>query len=565
MSAPHDGGRLVVRIVDRGGSLDPESEPPAHHVVSPAPATPAAPTRAASGWSSYMPQWRASPQRSRSFAKQNKPLTFRNPWPSWRKPGLAEVAGNLEWGADLDPCINLAASRLSTVAAPPNPPEQSRRPTFGDIKDWPNSTGAKAARLLAVQEPDLSFPQPSGAPGQAKAKVTWLGHATILLQLPALPGSAPGSRPLRCLFDPMFSMRCSPSQSVGPIRSYPPPCAVEALPPIDAVFISHNHYDHLDLDTILAVWKHSRDVVRFFVPLGNRQWFLDSGVDPDRVFELDWWDGAELTSSSAAGTTTEAGGATPLKIWCTPAQHSSGRVGFEVDSALWASWTLEYPRSADPNAPNPPCRIFFAGDTGYQFHPSAAWPPKPGQEQDIEEDDTQFPACPAFADIRARLGPPQLLLLPIALGATYAYMRSMFLPFPQWINPFPRHSEGLMAATHMPPWDAVRVMRLMASASKDDAEATGAKTNPPQAPENKPSAVAVAMHWGTFATDPAEILKTLGQLEYACQRQGVRFARSLGEKAGGDGVELEEKSEGDGTGLCFLALNQGQSVDVDIA
>ncbi|KAK4043329.1 beta-lactamase superfamily domain-containing protein [Parachaetomium inaequale] len=504
-------------------------EPPGHHVIA------ASTAEAASGWTSYIPSWAPSPARTRPSLSKSKVAGFRNPWPSWHRPTAAEKWDSFQWGDDDDGCIELAASHL-TDNTPPQRPPQSKQPRFSDINDWPSSLGAKAARLLRLEDPDFSFPEGS------KAKATWLGHAGVLVQLPPLDPQ--NSRPVRCLFDPMFSARCSPSQLAGPIRSYPPPCTVQDLPPIDAVFISHNHYDHMDYDSLIAVWRHSRDSVRFFVPLGNKKLLLEWGIPADRVTEMDWWDSAELTLPSSSATASSR----TLKVWCTPAQHNSFRTAGDADSTLWSSWLVE-----DLSPTEPPYRVFFAGDTGYQFHADPSWPPSPNNPapQTPDDEKEKFPACPAFAEIRTRIGPPNLLLLPVSVGATFAYLRS-FVPLPNWINPFPRHSAGVTGANHMPPWDAVEVLRVMTrTEGRDGGDGEGAEDGEP--------AVALAMHWGTFVTDPGEVLKTLGGLEFACKQQGVRFARELSELESADGVG---GGGGQGREPVFVAVNQGGSVCV---
>ncbi|ESA42164.1 hypothetical protein GE21DRAFT_8881 [Neurospora crassa] len=531
-----------------------ESTAPPHHVL---------PTRAfplrlkpSSGWSSYLsylPSWDPFPG-GRSCPTSNAGTKtvagFRNPWPSWYTPTCFQVWHHLSWGEDHDPCIDLAASHLRHSPVTDKLPEKRKRPRFNDVKDWPGSAGAKAARLLRIETPDFSFDS-STSP---HAKVTWLGHAGVLVQLPALD-AAKGSRPIRCLFDPIFSMRCSPSQRAGPMRAYPPPCCVQDLPPIDAVFISHNHFDHLDHDTIMAIWKSSKETVRFFVPLGNRTWFVDCGISEERVTEMDWWDSATLCSCPGKESPT-----TPsLQIWCTPAQHSSGRVGLDANSTLWSSWYL------CRQSPEGIYRIFFAGDTGYQFHGSPDWPPSPPSGKNTQKphtqvsDDTEYPPCPAFAEIRDRLGPPNLLLLPVAVGSTYFYFRS-FVPLPDWINPFPRHSVGITAGIHMPPWDAVRVFKLMTELLGKDTTNEGASgSSDPGKFTNLHPPVAIAIHWGTFATKGTEVLKTLGQLEWACQQQGVHFARSLPvpDKESGTHEPGERPRK---EVPIFIALNHGQSV-----
>ncbi|KAK3693025.1 beta-lactamase superfamily domain-containing protein [Podospora appendiculata] len=534
---------LIVRVERNSPPVSknaPPSNPPhpPHHVIP----VPSIISRASSGWASYLPSWDPSPAETRPAATKQAIAGFRNPWPSWHKPTHAEIWDSLQWGEDDDPCIELAASHLSGVPAPPYPPDKTKLPHFSDVDDWPNSTGAKAARLLSIQDPDFSFTTTTTTltPTQPtpKAKATWLGHAGILVQLPPL---TPSSRPIRCLFDPIFSMRCSPSQTAGPIRSYPSPCEVHALPPIDAVIISHNHYDHLDYDTIKSIWQHHSPTVHFFVPLNNRSWFATCGIPLDRVTELDWWESAHLTSPD----TTITSGSSSLKIWCTPAQHSSGRAGNDANCTLWSSWYLEH---LPAGGAGKPYRVYFAGDTGYQFHGLPSWPPAPNSKSTNnpdDDDDQTSPPCPAFAEIRTRLGPPHLLLLPVAVGATYAYLRSL-VPLPDWISPFPRHRPGLAAATHMPPWDAVRVLNVMAGSRG------GVKGgDEDEEDEREEGPVAIAMHWGTFVTEPVGVLKTLGELEWACTSQGVRFARSL-EGTEADGLSRKQP--------CFLAVNHGQSV-----
>lgn len=520
---------------------DQDNSRPEHHII---------PSKSIEGWASYLPSWAPSPGSTRpkkdsghhssqqdqvADARYKDIAGFCNPWPSWYKPTLKDTWEALQWGQDIDPCIGLAASHLSSL--PPPKPDQRRLPNFSNIDDWPNSTAAQAAQLLQLEKPDFAFDS-----SISRAKVTWIGHAGVLVQLASLTEDGD---PIRLLFDPIFSMRCSPTQLAGPIRTYPPPCDIHSLPQIDLIFISHNHYDHLDYDTIMTLWQNNKDRLRFIVPLANLQWFVDSGIPADRVTELDWWEAAHI---SYPGTESSI-----LKITCTPAQHSSGRAINDANSTLWCSWFLDYLHQK-------PYRIFFAGDTGYQFHDSLAWPPRlPPSEAATDsssqskvtvashdrddEEDKKYPACPGFAEIRSRLGRPDLLLLPIAVGATYQYVRS-FVWLPDSISPFPRHSLGLTAVTHMPPWDAVRVLRVMTAPSSGDVgdEADGGREEP---------AVAIAIHWGTFVSDPVDVLKTLGQLEWACDEHAVRFGRSL--PADDNGMRSQ---------TCFLALNHGQSISV---
>jgi N-acyl-phosphatidylethanolamine-hydrolysing phospholipase D len=510
--------------------------PPEHHVLG---------SKEASGWKSYLQSWNPlaggasrtpsesgqSGKLSRSSSKSsknrvnNEQTTFCNPWPSWYKPTPADVWRATEWGEDTDPCLDIGRRQATNPGGKEGSSEK------------PRSDREYAARLLQVLKPDFSFDS------KQKAKVTWLGHAGVLVQLPPLQS---GGRPVRCLFDPIFTMRCSPTQLAGPKRLYPPPCTIDDLPEIDVYLLSHNHYDHLDYNTVMDIWKQNKATIRFLVPLGNRIWFVDEcGIDADRVTELDWWDSASLTLPStnqkAANDTSSS-----LKITCTPAQHNSGRSPSEANTTLWSSWYLTY---SSPN--QTPCRIFFGGDTGYQFHDSPGWPPAPpqppkeGQKAPSQPSSNEItprtvhPCCPAFEEIATRLGTPRILLLPISVGATYDYLRSLSY-LPDNLNVIPRHSPGVTAHNHMPPWDAVRVFDVMTASGASDRKDGGASVA--EAP------IAIAIHWGTFVTEAVEVLKTLGQLEWACMAHGVRFGRAI------DGEVKGEKR--------FIAVDHGESVDL---
>ncbi|KAH8680671.1 beta-lactamase superfamily domain-containing protein [Xylariales sp. PMI_506] len=506
-----------------------QSSPP-HHVV---------PRQSANSWASYMPSWNtknnseqtaptsstsgSNTSNSSARVKKNQPeiTGFRNPWPSYHKPTRMEIWDALEFGQDQDPCIDLAAS---------------------SITEFQRLTRAQqAAQLLGTHKPDFSFDQST-----QRAKSTWLGHAGVLLQLPSLK---PQGSPIRVIFDPIFSERSSPSKYAGPVRSYKLPCKVEDIPQIDLLLISHNHYDHLDYETIMTIWRRNKSHMRIMVPLKNAQWFIDCGIPQERITELDWWESATLSDSTSDATRR-------LKVSCTPAQHSSVRGGLDANASLWSGWYLDY---SSPTNNNQSYRVYFAGDTGYQFHGSPSWPPRPPAgttHEDLRKQKLAHsagtldvagpgdtPPCPAFKEISERLGQPHLLYLPVALGATWSYLRSFFSDYvPPFAVPFPRHSAGVTGSIHMPAWDAVHVLSEMTSSTEAEAE---------QGPKQKP--VAVAMHWGTFTTDPVEILKTLGQLEWACYQHGVSFGRGV-EHEGWNGNEQQQSQQ------TFLALNHGQSV-----
>jgi N-acyl-phosphatidylethanolamine-hydrolysing phospholipase D len=156
--------------------------------------------------------------------------------------------------------------------------------------------------------------------------ITWVGHATLLVQVDGL----------NVLTDPQWSDRAGPTSWLGPRRLGPPGLAFEALPRIDVVVISHDHYDHLDLPTVKRL-AAAHDPL-FIVPLGLKPWFADNGMT--RVEELDWWQ------------EREHGG---VRFICVPAQHFSQRSFWDANRRLWASWAIVGWEK----------RLYFAGDTGY--------------------------------------------------------------------------------------------------------------------------------------------------------------------------------------------------------
>lgn len=154
-----------------------------------------------------------------------------------------------------------------------------------------------------------------------------LGHSTILMRL---NGEF-------ILTDPVFSDRASPVQWAGPKRFHSTPITIEALPDIKVVVISHDHYDHLDKNTIKQL---SGKVEHFVTPTKVGQYLIDWGVDKSKITELNWWESAQIEN---------------FTLVATPAQHFSGRGLFDRDSTLWASWVIKTDSS----------NLFFSGDGGY--------------------------------------------------------------------------------------------------------------------------------------------------------------------------------------------------------
>ncbi|SDR41247.1 L-ascorbate metabolism protein UlaG, beta-lactamase superfamily [Paraburkholderia fungorum] len=154
-----------------------------------------------------------------------------------------------------------------------------------------------------------------------------LGHSTLLLKL----------RGEFWLTDPVFAERASPFRRLGPKRFHAPPIALADLPPLRGVILSHDHYDHLDRDTVLAL---AATTGVFLTPLGVGDRLIEWGIDAKKVRQFDWWQSAEIDG---------------LTFTATPAQHFSGRSLFDGNSTLWASWVI-----VDQDL-----RVFFSGDTGY--------------------------------------------------------------------------------------------------------------------------------------------------------------------------------------------------------
>jgi N-acyl-phosphatidylethanolamine-hydrolysing phospholipase D len=168
--------------------------------------------------------------------------------------------------------------------------------------------------------------------------VTWIGHATMLVQASGL----------NVLTDPIFSRRASPVQFAGPARAHAAGIALEDLPHIDVVVISHNHYDHLDRDSVRALANQAGGAPLFLVPLGLKAWLEGIGIAGG--VELDWWD--KYTDGGADGGPADR---RPAEFHLVPAQHWSSRSLRDRNKTLWGGWAI---LGAD-------FQWFFTGDTGY--------------------------------------------------------------------------------------------------------------------------------------------------------------------------------------------------------
>jgi L-ascorbate metabolism protein UlaG (beta-lactamase superfamily) len=188
------------------------------------------------------------------------------------------------------------------------------------VDEFRNRQDRKLPRPVPLVTPDFSTVTD-------RLNAIWLGHSTALVEIEGH----------RVLVDPVWSERCSPTQLGGPKRLHPMPVPLSGLPALDAVVISHDHYDHLDLASIRQLAR--TQPVPFLVPLGVGAHLERWGVPPDRIIELDWHEDA-----------TVAG----LRFVATPAHHFSGR-RFTRNDTLWASWVILGKQH----------KVFYTGDGGY--------------------------------------------------------------------------------------------------------------------------------------------------------------------------------------------------------
>lgn len=200
-------------------------------------------------------------------------------------------------------------------------PSGWQRFTFVLSRIWATSVHARSSPLVPIHNDGERLRNNAAMP-----TVTWIGHATLLIQLGGF----------NILTDPHWSARASPVTFAGPGRLIPPGLALGLLPPIQLVLISHDHYDHLDLSTVRRLARGHAP--RFLVPLGMKRWFTDRGID--RVEEYDWWESEKIDD---------------LVLTCVPVRHFSGRTLWDQNRRLWCGWSIQGRRQ----------QFFFAGDTGY--------------------------------------------------------------------------------------------------------------------------------------------------------------------------------------------------------
>ncbi len=275
---------------------------------------------------------------------------FRNPWPSAQMHGFLDF---LKW--------SLIERRRNPRRPDPDP------------------------SVFTLVTP--SYVVPRAAPDQCT--ITWIGHTSFLIQIAGL----------NVLTDPMWSERASPVQFAGPRRWVPPAVGFDRLPPIDAVLLSHDHYDHLDSSTVSRLAERY-PATAWYAPLGVGDFLRRRGASD--VIECDWWD------ESALGA---------LRLTCLPAQHFSGRTLGTRNHTLWCGWSLRTPGHS----------LFFAGDTA--LHPD-------------------------FGLIASRSGPFDVAILPIGAYEPRWFMGAVHMNPEDCINAVDQLETGLdgtpfvMAAAH---------------------------------------------------------------------------------------------------------------------
>jgi L-ascorbate metabolism protein UlaG (beta-lactamase superfamily) len=249
-----------------------------------------------------------------------------------------------------------AGARLARISASPNyrdgrfrSPVPVRPYSLADLRQMLRDYSGGQQRVPAEPPPvekrrraDYAVPPASGL------RITWLGHSSALIEIDGAT----------VLLDPVFSERLSPFTFAGPKRFFPSPLALDEVPPLDAVIVSHDHYDHLDRTSVLALEPRT---ARFVVPLGVGAHLEYWGIPPEKIVELDWWE--ELRVSDG------------VRVVECPARHFSGRGG-PGDRTEWASFAIVGPRH----------RVFYSGDTG---------------------------PMPQFAEVGERLGPFDVTLIKI--------------------------------------------------------------------------------------------------------------------------------------------------------
>ncbi|KAI1662120.1 Metallo-hydrolase/oxidoreductase [Daldinia decipiens] len=354
--------------------------------------------------------------------RHGETVKFRNPHPSFSFPGQLQI-------------LEMTVKALTGTLNWPKPSTEDK--------------------LVQVIKPEFLPTRTSSS----KLRATWLGHSCYYVEYPS---------GLRVLFDPVFEDCCTPVNLSRFKRYTEPPCSIADLPFVDAVVISHSHYDHLSYPSAKEIQQHHPNA-HFFVGLGLEKWFKAGGFN--NVTELDWWQEAEITLTPQSGkgeaetksaSSLDLPGPISAKISCLPCQHASGRGILDQNSTLWASWAV--------TSGEPAKSVWFGGDTGYR-----AVPKVPEGVDDYGPEYQHLPVCPQFRQIGAKFGSFDLGLIPIG-----AY-----------------HPRYLFSGVHANPYDAVEIF-------------TDTKCKR-----------AMAVHWGTWVLTAEPVLEPPQLLKEALKRKGL--------------------------------------------
>ncbi|KAL2059925.1 hypothetical protein VTL71DRAFT_10080 [Oculimacula yallundae] len=481
------------------------------------------------------------------------------------------------------------SSTWSIFPKPKHPPESlpsHHNPTGGGFHNpWPSASPPSWSSLLKSSFPLSIYPNlqkkhpsvqdvqvitPDWGVSDLKKRglkrenciiATTLGHAGAITELPleGMKGGDGKKESFWCVFDPIFSMRAGPTQYTGPGRMRKSPCQVEDLPGCNAILISHNHYDHLDLPTIQALFTRFPSA-KYFVPLGNKAWFLALGIPSDLIIELDWWDQrdyslkdfgfekAELKSNSHdqdqdqdQDHEKEDERETVLRFTCIPAQHTSGRGALDQEETLWSGWTIEQlllpspspsqPKPKPTTAPQVKGTIYHSGDTGYR--PSSHSP----------HTNPIFPLLSPTHPSSPPLSQIDISFLPIWRGGTLSFLSTLGLRL--------QHT-AIPSTYHGSPADAISIHLDIRSRNS------------------------VGVHFGTFVGSGNESLDAVLEFEEARVKAGVGKLSGDGEGEGdgkedGEGGEIENGKGragvldiGGSIAVEIKARDVSEKVDVDV-
>jgi N-acyl-phosphatidylethanolamine-hydrolysing phospholipase D len=316
---------------------------------------------------------------------------------------------------------------------------------------------------------------------------TWLGHAGTMAEFPPLLPQTEDETSKFFVFDPIFSLRAGPTQYTGPSRFRKSPCQAADLPGCHAGFISHNHYDHLDLTTVLEITRLYPNM-KWFMPLGNKAWFLSAGIKEQNIVELDWWQTWEGSFPSHASQ-SEGDGGENFKITCTPAQHNTGRLGLDGGSTLWCGWAVErFSKDAGKESKTRKGSVYHAGDTGYRRIESS---------KDI---------CPVFKEIGNKFGGFDVSFIPIWRGGSLGWV--------SYVGFRLRH-KYVPSSFHCSPADAINIHQDVKSKNT------------------------IAIHFGTFVGSEKESDEAVLEFHEACTKAEVQDLRATGDVTNGRAGTLD--------------------------